>query len=108
MEDILTTLVDQPCASDSLQDSDIDIINLLRKDYYLGEFSEEATLPDGTTFNEKSKVRDNLDLYSRTEIENMVDNEHDHMLDTVNTTMQNHLNSNDPHGTKAYTNSAIR
>jgi hypothetical protein len=33
----------------------------------------------------------------------MVDNEHDHMLQTVNSTMREHLEADDPHGSRAYT-----
>jgi hypothetical protein len=109
MADILTAPVDQPCEVDlSLDSPDIEVINLLRKDYYLGEFCENATLPDGTTFDEVAKVRDNLNVYSRSEVEDMVDREHDHMVNTVSVSMQNHLNTDDPHGTKAYANSVVR
>ena len=86
----------------------IDTSDFLRKDQYLGEFSDEATLPDGTTFNEKAKARENLDVYSRSEVEDMVDTEHDHMLQTVNSTMRQHLEADDPHGSRAYTDAAIQ
>lgn len=77
----------------------------LQKNQYLGEFSEQATLPDGTVFNEKEKARDNLDVYSRDEVDDKIDWEHDHMLDTVNSTMRAHLDAEDPHGDRAYVDS---
>lgn len=89
-------------------ETSIDTSNFLQKDQYLGEFSDQAILPDGSTFNEKAKVRDNLDIYSRSEVEDMVDTEHDHMLQTVNSTMRQHLEQDDPHGSKVYADEAIR
>lgn len=86
----------------------IDTSDFLQKSQYLGEFADKATLPDGTTFDEKAKVRDNLNIYSRTEVEDMVDAEHDDMLQTVNSTMAKHLEADDPHGSKAYTDAAIK
>ena len=89
-------------------ENQIDTSNFLQKNQYLGEFSDEATLPDGTTYNEKAKVRENLDLYSRSETEDMVDREHDHMLQTVNSTMRQHLEADDPHGSRAYTDAKVQ
>ena len=89
-------------------ETSIDTSNFLQKDQYLGEFSDQAILPDGSTFNEKAKVRDNLDIYSRSEVEDMVDTEHDHMLQTVNSTMRQHLEQDDPHGSKVYADEVIR
>lgn len=100
--DILIGGQTSECNTEATETS-IDTSNFLKKDQYLGEFSDEATLPDGTTFNEKAKARDNLDVYSRSEVEDMVDNEHDHMLQTVNSTMREHLEADDPHGSRAYT-----
>lgn len=107
MGDILKGGQQQVCNSVPVSD-EIDLTDFLRHSQYLGEFSEEALLPDGTTFNEKAKARDNLDIYSRSEVEDMVDTEHDHMLDTVNSTMRSHLDATDPHGDRAYTDSKIQ
>lgn len=95
------------CNTEAIETS-IDVSNFLQKDQYLGEFSDSATLPDGTTFNEKAKVRTNLDIYSRSEVEEMIDTEHDHILQTVNSTMRKHLEMEDPHGSNSYTDEVIQ
>ena len=105
--DILTGGQSSQCVIENL-DQQIDTSGFLQKDQYLGEFSEKASLPDGSTFDEKAKVRDNLNVFSRTEVEDMVDTEHDHMLETVNSTMRNHLEAEDPHGAKAYAESILQ
>ena len=106
MEDILTGGQTSDCAAQVIE-TIIDTEQFLQKNQYLGEFSENATLPDGTPFDEKAKARDNLNIYSRAEVEDMVDNEHDHMLQTVNVAMQTHLNGEDPHGDRAYSDSKL-
>ena len=102
--DILTR--GQVCPT-ATQESVVDTSDFLQKSQYLGEFSENSLLPDGSTFDEKAKVRDNLNIFSRDEVEDMVDKEHDHMLQTVNSTMRQHLEAEDPHGDRAYTNSLL-
>lgn len=106
MEDILTGGYPSECGSQPTQEI-IDTEDFLRKSQYLGEFSDSAELPDGTIFDEKAKVRDNLNIYSRPEVEDMVDREHDHMLNTVNIAMQSHLDGEDPHGDRAYSDSKL-
>lgn len=105
--DILTGGQSSQCITENSEQC-CDTSKFLQKDQYLGEFSEKASLPDGSTFDEKAKVRDNLNVFSRVEVEDMIDEEHDHMLNTVTSTMSQHLEAEDPHGAKTYADSILQ
>ena len=107
MEDILRGGTSSSECLQEVNEQEVDTSNFLQKDQYLGEFSETAELPDGTIFDEKAKVRDNLNLYSKPEIEDMIDAEHDDMLNSVSVSMQTHLNAEDPHGDRAYSDAKL-
>jgi hypothetical protein len=73
----------------------------LQKDNYLGEFSSEAPSEDGGTIDEKALARLNLEVYSKAESDASSSQYTDNAIN-------DHLNANDPHRDRAYTDSRIQ
>lgn len=99
MGDILSVNTNQSCISQ--QESWIDTSMFLQKDNYLGEFSNEAPSEDGGTIDEKALARLNLEVYSKVETD-------DSVQQAIEEELNAHINANDPHKDRAYTDSRIQ
>lgn len=99
MGDILSVNTNQSCINQ--QESWIDTSMFLQKDNYLGEFSSEAPSEDGGTIDEKALARSNLEVYSKVETD-------DSVQQAIEEELNAHINANDPHRDRAYTDSCIQ
>lgn len=99
MGDILNVGTNQSCISQ--QESWIDTSMFLQKENYLGEFSNEAPSEDGGTIDEKALARLNLEVYSKAETD-------DSVQQAIEEELNAHINANDPHRDRAYTDSRIQ
>ena len=81
MGDILSVGQNQNCLKE--QEQWIDTSNFLQKDQYLGEFSNEFPGPNGETVDEKKIVRENLEVYSQDDVDDLIDRRIDEELDNL-------------------------
>lgn len=81
MGDILSVGQNQNCLTE--QEQWIDTSNFLQKDQYLGEFSNEFPGPNGETVDEKGLIRENLEIYSKDDVDDLIDRRIDEELDNL-------------------------